>query len=190
MEKAPLDLSGAYRLLNPGCVVLVSTGDGRTDNLFALTWNMPVRKEPCTVAVLTGKRHFSYPLVERTGEFGINVLDARLVDAIYGCGTTTGHTGLDKFRAFGLTRQRPRKIKPPLVEEAVATLECRVAQVVDLGASALLIANVLHAMASTEHCPGGNYSFGSGLELVHHLGGTRFALSGKEIHARKYMPKA
>ena len=45
MEKVKVEANGvAYRLLNPGCIVLISVGDGKRDNLFPVTWNMPVRK--------------------------------------------------------------------------------------------------------------------------------------------------
>lgn len=177
--------SSAYRLLNPGCVVLISAGDGRRDNLFAVTWNMPVRKDPGMVAVLSGKRHFSYPLIERSGEFGINVPDASLADAVLGCGTTSGRTVEDKFARFGLTRRDPAHIKAPLVKECVAHLECRVCQVIDLGKSALLIAQILEAQVAGEHFRDGRWCFENGLELLHHLGGADFCVSSRALTARR-----
>ena len=74
----------AYRLLNPGAVALISVGDGKVDNLFSVTWNMPMRRDPGMVAILSGKRNFSYPIIERTGEFGMNIPDAGIVDAVLG----------------------------------------------------------------------------------------------------------
>ncbi len=176
----------AYRLLNPGCVVLVSGGDGERDGLFALTWNMPVRKSPGTVAMLSGKRHYTYGFIERTRELGISVPDVSIVDAVYGCGTTTGNRGVDKWERFGITRQKPELICAPLVEQAVATLECRVEQVVDMGPSALIIAEIVHAKAAPEHFdPAGSWRFDSGLQLIHHMGGTAFGVTDKVVHAKK-----
>ena len=75
MDKVKIDPpSHAYRLLNPGAVVLITVGDGKKDNLFAVTWNMPVRKSPPMIAILSGKRHHSFRFVARTGEYGVNVL--------------------------------------------------------------------------------------------------------------------
>ena len=83
MKKIDVEsLGNAYRLINPGSVVLISVGEGERDNLFTVTWNMPVRKTPGLVAIESGKGHFSYPFVERTGELGINVPDASIVDAV------------------------------------------------------------------------------------------------------------
>ncbi len=148
MHKEAVNPKMAYRLLNPGSVVLVSAGDGERDGVFALTWNMPVRKTPGTVALLSGKRHYTYGFIERNGELGISVPDVSLVDAVYGCGTTTRNQRVDKWERFGITRQQPEKIRAPLVEEAIATLECRVEQVVDLGPSALIVAEIVAARAA------------------------------------------
>jgi len=186
MSKAEVKpLKNAYRLLNPGSVVLVSVGDGTRDNLFPVTWNTPVRQDPPMVAIVSGKRHFSYPMIVERGEFGLNVLQAPLVDAVLGCGSTSGRDVEDKFARFGLTRERSSIIRPPLVEEAVAGLECRVCQVVDLGSSAILVAQVLRALASTEHFREGQWRFDRGLELLHHLSGSRFCVTVREVTGRK-----
>jgi flavin reductase (DIM6/NTAB) family NADH-FMN oxidoreductase RutF len=177
-------LAQAYRLLNPGCVVLVSVGDGESDNLFPVSWNMPVRKDPPLVALLSGKGHWSYRFVERTGELALNVLDASHADAVLGCGSTSGSDEPDKFGRFGLTRAPATAIDAPLVAEAVATLECRVCQVVDLGTAALLVAQVVAAAASPEHFRDGSYRFDRGLRLLHHLGGSDFAVSERVVNAR------
>ena len=186
MDKSRVEpVSKAYRLLNPGSVVIVSVGDGEKDNLFTVTWNMPARTDPGMVALLSGKRHYSYSFIARTGELGINVPDASMVDAVLGCGRTSGKDGKDKFERFGLTRQKAARIKAPMVKEAVANLECRVCQVVDLGASSLLIAQILEASAADKHFENGEWTFDNGLRLLHHLGGDRFCTSEKAINAQK-----
>jgi len=182
MEKLPIEpFDSAYRLLNPGSPVLVSVGDGEQDNLFTVTWNMPVRKDPGMLGILSGKRHFSYPLIIKTGEFGINVPDESILEATLGCGRTTGAKEPDKFARFGLTRQKAERIQPPLVQEAVGSLECRVAQVVDLGRSALLIAQILAATADPRHFDNGAWRFDNGLKLIHHLGGDDFCVSERML---------
>jgi len=177
--------SDAYRLLNPGSVVLISVGDGTADNLFSVTWNMPVRRDPGMVAILSGKRHYSYPFIERTGEFAVNIPHGNIIDAVLGCGRTSGSSVPDKFARFGLTRLKAEKIKAPLVDEAVGCVECRVCQVVDLGASSLLIAQILAARAAPEHFKDGEWCFDNGLKLLHHLGGDRFAVTDRELSPRK-----
>ncbi|MFC1848736.1 flavin reductase family protein [candidate division CSSED10-310 bacterium] len=182
MNKKPLEkLSAAYRLLNPGCVVLVTVGDENRDNIFTVTWNMPLRREPGMVALLSGKRHFSYPYMVKTGEFGLNIPDASIAEAVLGCGSVSGKTEPDKFARFGLTRQLPVHIKAPLIAEAVGSLECRICQIVDLGASSLLIAQILSATVVSEHFQAGTWIFDNGLRLLHHLGGKSFCVSDQAL---------
>lgn len=185
MNKHPVEpLANAYRLLNPGGVVIVSVASGERDNLFTVTWNMPARKQPGLVVLASGKGHFSYPFIERTGEFGVNVPDVSLVDAVYGCGTTSGRSVQDKFERFGLTRQLAAEIHVPLVAEAVANLECRVTEIVDLDRSALVVGEVVAAVASAEHFVDGQWTFDRGLRLLHHLSGRRFCVSDRDLVVR------
>ncbi|MCP4219597.1 MAG: flavin reductase family protein [bacterium] len=186
MEKAAIDVTkNSHRLLNPGSVALVSVGDGNRDNLFAVTWNMPVRQNPPMVAIVCGKRHYSYPFIAETGEFAINIPSIEIVDAVMGCGSISGYKEPDKFARFGLTRGKARGIKAPLVQEAIASLECRVCQVVDLGASSLLIAQIQAAVVDPNHFSNGNWNFENGLQLIHHLGGGRFSISQQVVTATK-----
>jgi len=185
VKKSAIRLEAAYRLVNPGGVVLISVGDRERDNLFSVTWNTPVRKDPPLLAIVSGKGHHSYGFIERTGEFGVNVPEAGLADAVLGCGSVSGRTGVDKFERFGLTRQPAASIKAPLVAEAAANLECRVTQVVDLGTSALLIAQVVAAVASDTRFVDGHWKFDEGLELLHHLSGDRFCVSDRVLTGKK-----
>ena len=186
MKKTPIEpISDAYRVLNPGSVVVISVGDGDKDNLFAVTWNMPVRKNPPMAAILSGKRHHSYGFMARTGEFAINVLPAEQVDALYACGTLKGRLEPDKFTRAGLTRLEARTIGAPLVAEAVASLECRVCQVVDLGQSSLLVAQIVDACADPRHFVDGHWTFENGLRLLHHLSGQEFCVSPERVTANR-----
>ncbi len=183
-ERIELDPAGqAYRLLNPGCVVLVTVGDGERDNVLSITWNMPLAKSPGKLALLCGKAHHSYPFIERTGELAINIPHAGIADAVLGCGSVSGRTVADKLTRFGLHREPARHIKPPLVAEAVARLECRVVDTVHLGRSALLLAEILRADADGRHFRGGAWQFDEGLQLIHHLGGKRFGVCERALTA-------
>ena len=180
LQEVPLEL--AYRLLNPGCVVLVSTGThGGRDNLLTIAWNMPARKDPPTLALVCSREHFSYPLLSLTRELGINLMSGQYARAVHGCGSVSGFDVGDKFERFALSRVAASRIQAPLVAEAVAHLECRIAQEVSLGSSALLVVNVIAAAASAEHFVDGHWRLDRGLTLLHHLGGGRFSVSGRAL---------
>ncbi|MBN2798282.1 MAG: flavin reductase family protein [Deltaproteobacteria bacterium] len=176
MNKQPVDLAQAYRLINPGPVTLISVGDGAEDNLFAAQWCMPVRVSPPLLGILVGKDHYSWPILERTGTFGLNIPDEGMVDAVLGCGRTSGRNEADKFSRFGLTRLPAQSIRAPLVAQCVANLECRVAMVHDMGAQALVVAQVIRAIADVDHFRDGAWQFDRGLTLLHHLGASRFGV--------------
>lgn len=184
MNKIDVDLSVAYRLLNPGCVLLVSVGDGTRDNVFAATWNMPVYDEPAFCAFACAKGHHSYSFIEATGEVVLNVPDLSLVDAVYGCGSTSGRD-IDKFARFGLRRRAGRLVRAPLIDQCVASLECRVEQTIDVHDSALLLLKVVRAEACSAHFRSGRWQFDRGLGLIHHVSGAQFCVSDRMVEARK-----
>ncbi len=64
---------------------------------------MPIRKNPAMVAILSGKRHYSYKFMQETGEFGINIPDATIAKQVIQCGKVSGYEMKDKFSEFGFT---------------------------------------------------------------------------------------
>lgn len=178
-----VEVDSPHRLVTPGPVLLVTVGDGSDDNLFSVAWNMALRKTPPMVAILSGKGHYSWNLMGSTGEFGLSVPDTSLAEAVLYCGRHSGREVPDKFSAAGLTRSPAREIAAPLVREAVAHLECRICQVVDMGHSSLLVANVVHAEAREDCFTDGSWDFSGGLRLLHHLGGDRFSVSSGVLRA-------
>jgi len=180
-DKKFISVGEPHRLLTPGLTLLISTGNEQDDNLFSVAWNMPVRKQPPMVAILCGKRHYSFKLLEKTGEFGINIPDHNLIDEVIGCGKTSGKDITDKFDKFNLTRKKAKIIKAPLVLEAIANLECRIFDIRDMGTSALITAQVLNAVVDEKHFKNNQWIFENGLQLIHHLGGLDFCISNKKI---------
>ncbi len=185
MSENFVEVDNAHRLITPGPVLLVSAGTGSDDNLFSVAWSMALRKAPPMVAILSGKGHYSWNLMESTGEFGLNVPGADLAEAVIFCGRHSGREVPDKFAAAGLSRSPAREIKAPLVKEAVAHLECRICQVVDMGYSSLAMAQVVYAEAREVYFSGGSWDFSTGLRLIHHLGGDRFSVSSEDLQVRQ-----
>ena len=183
MDKIHIETSlQAYRLINPGVVFLVTSGNGEKQNVYAAAWNIPIRKEPGMVAIVTDKSHYSYSLITQTWEYGINIPDASLVDAVYGCGSTSGWE-VDKFSRFGLTPWKAQMITPPLIKEAIAHMECKVCQTIDMGDTVLFIAHIMVATVDPRHFKNNRWVFDNGLQLIHHIGGDRFAVSSGDIKA-------
>jgi flavin reductase (DIM6/NTAB) family NADH-FMN oxidoreductase RutF len=93
-------------------------------------------------------RH-SYALIQATGEFVINVAPHEIAQEVLFCGRRSGRD-VDKFRATGLTSRQAQHVRPPLIEECIAHLECRVVQDVEASDHRLVIGEVLAAYTRPE----------------------------------------
>jgi flavin reductase (DIM6/NTAB) family NADH-FMN oxidoreductase RutF len=126
---------------------LISCGDiEKESNIIAVSFCMPVSKDPPLIACAIGKKAHSCKLIEETGEFIVNVPLQELKPAIYYCGFHSGNT-VDKFKETGLTRQAARKLKAPVIKECVAHMECKVSQFFETGDKILFVGEVIEAYA-------------------------------------------
>jgi flavin reductase (DIM6/NTAB) family NADH-FMN oxidoreductase RutF len=55
----------------------------------------------------------------------INISTVEIAEKVVGCGNTSG-SNIDKFETVGVTAKRAAEVRPPLIEECFAQLECRV----------------------------------------------------------------
>ncbi|MFH1943746.1 MAG: flavin reductase family protein [bacterium] len=179
--KKEIPLSQAHRLINNGPVVLVTSQSktGRS-NVLAIAWATPVSQVPPLVAVSIAKGHYSHLLVSESREFVVNVPSPSMADKVMVCGRFSGRD-VDKFEKAGLTPMQASVVRPPLVEECIGHLECRVERTVEAGDHSLFIGRVEKAWAedglfdevwrcSEEDCGG-----------LHHLGGNVFSISEKKV---------
>ncbi len=129
MALEELPLSRAFTLLEPGPVVLVTTSDGRRDNVMTITWTMVLDFSP-TFAIKTGPWNHSYAALVGSRECVLAVPTVDQIDKIISVGTSSGKD-TDKFEAFGLARQPADRVRPPLLSDCLGNVECRVIDIVD-----------------------------------------------------------
>ncbi len=172
-EKVGVDLSVANRLLHPMHTVLVSCiGKGGKYNIITLAWAMPTSHSPPLVAVSISPRRYSYALIEETEEFVVNIPGMNIVKQTLFCGRVSGRD-CDKFKDLGLTPMAARKVKPPIIKECVAHLECRLRSQFTTGDHTIFVGEVVEAYADKEA-----FKQGYNLErvrLVYHVGENEFA---------------
>jgi flavin reductase (DIM6/NTAB) family NADH-FMN oxidoreductase RutF len=123
-----LPLGKAFTLLEPGPVVLVTTNDGRKDNVMTITWTM-VLDFSASFAITTGPWNYSFEALRRTKQCVVAIPAADMIDTVVGVGMCSG-SDTDKFAQFPLTRVRAKKVKAPLIKECLANIECRVADII------------------------------------------------------------
>lgn len=135
--------------LAPLPAVIVTCGDESENNALTLAWAGTVNSEPPIVTISVRYNRHSFPIIERTGEFTVNLIDAPLTRAMDICGVTSGKD-TDKFAAAGITRGKGIKVKCPHVEESPLSLECKVIKRVDLPTHAVFFGEVLNVLAREE----------------------------------------
>ncbi|MDE1943571.1 MAG: flavin reductase family protein [Betaproteobacteria bacterium] len=120
----PMKLSRAFTLLEPGPVVLVTTHDGKKNNIMTLSWTMVVDFTP-VFAITTGKWNYSFAALKKHKECVLAIPTIDLLDQVVGIGTCSG-SDTDKFDQFGLTPLPGKVVKAPLIKECLANIECKV----------------------------------------------------------------
>lgn len=133
---------------------LLTCGDiEERSNIIAVSFCMPVSKEPPLIACAIGKNSFSAELIKKYHEFIVNVPSSDLKPKIYFCGFRSGYQ-VDKFKETGLTPKTARRVKAPIITECVAHMECRVKQEVETGDKILFIGEVVEAYADEDVAKG------------------------------------
>jgi flavin reductase (DIM6/NTAB) family NADH-FMN oxidoreductase RutF len=126
MEKMPL--SKAFTLIESGPVVLVTTSDGKKDNIMTISWTMVMDFTPI-FAITTGPWNYSYTALRKSKECVISIPTVELLDKVVGVGTCSG-SDTDKFEKFGLTPVKGKYVRSPLIKECLANIECKVRDIV------------------------------------------------------------
>ncbi|MEW5762194.1 MAG: flavin reductase family protein [Bacillota bacterium] len=190
MRKFEVVPQQAYRLLNPGFVVLLSSAHGDRQNVMTLAWHMPVSFKPPLVAISVAPTRFTAGLIRAGGSFALNIPGRDLLPAVQYCGTVSGRDG-DKFARAGLTPVPGRKVEAPLVGECLAHLECRVVQTHEAGDHLIFVGEVLAASAA-EGLFDGMWRLDRAGETppIAHLGGTNYLLPGRGLRLTAYRDAA
>ncbi len=79
-----------------------------------------------------GMRKDTLANVREVGEFTINIVTAEVVEAMNATSASLD-SDVDEFEAAGLTAVPSASIRPPMVGECKANIECVVTQIVDVG---------------------------------------------------------
>ena len=123
-----MQLERAFTLLEPGPVVLVTTTDGKKDNIMTISWTMVLDFTP-RFAITTDPWNYSFAALQKTRECVLSIPTVDLLDMIVGIGTCSG-SDTDKFEKFMLTPVKGTHVKAPLLKECLANIECKVIDII------------------------------------------------------------
>ena len=171
MAKKSLPLSRVYGLLEPGPVVLVTTARKGRANIMTMSWHTMIDFEPPIVGCVISDRNYSFSALKSTRECVINIPTVEMAAQVVACGNTSGRR-IDKFKVFHLTAAPALCVKPPLIAECYANLECKVVDTRMVSRYSLFVLEVLKAWIdpSRKHP-----------RTIHHLGRGTFMVAGGTI---------
>ena len=172
MKKLPL--SKAFTLLEPGPVVLVTTHDGKKNNVMTISWTMVVDFTP-VFAITTGPWNHSFAALRKTRQCVMAIPTVDLLDKVVGIGTCSG-TDTDKFEKFALTPVQGKHVKAPLIKECLANIECK-----------LIDFNRKHSIVILEGVAAWFDAARKEKRMLHAVGDGTFIADGRKLDRRKMM---
>jgi flavin reductase (DIM6/NTAB) family NADH-FMN oxidoreductase RutF len=173
----PLALSKVYQLIEPGPVVLLTTARNGRANVMTMSWHMMVEFEPPLIACVVSGANHSFAALRATGECVIAIPARALAAKVVKVGNASGRD-IDKFAAFGLTAAPAARVKPPLVVECFANLECKVADTRMVNAYNLFILEVVKAWIDPAR---------KNAKTIHHRGYGKFVVDGAALRLKSGM---
>jgi flavin reductase (DIM6/NTAB) family NADH-FMN oxidoreductase RutF len=169
-----MQLSKAFTLIESGPVVLVTTSDGKKDNIMTISWTMVMDFTP-VFAITTGPWNYSYAALRKSKECVISVPTVDLLDKVVGVGTCSG-ADTDKFEKFGLTPVKGKYVRSPLIKECLANIECKVIDIVQKHNIVVLEGVAAYFDSSRKE-----------KRTVHAIGDGTFIVDGRRLNRKKMM---
>lgn len=170
-------LSKVYQLLEPGPVVLLTTARNGRANVMTMSWHMMVEFEPPLVACVVSSANYSFAALRATRECVIAIPAIGLASQVVQIGNSSGRS-IDKFESFGLTPVAGQRVRPPLIAECFANLECKLADTRLVNKYNLFILEVLQAWTDPKQ---------KKPKTIHHQGYGTFVVDGESIKLKSKM---
>lgn len=179
-------------MIYPLPAVMVSCGDAPENyNIITIAWTGTVCSDPPLCYISVRKERHSHDIIQRTGEFVINLTTEELAQATDWCGVKSGRDH-NKFREMHLTPQKGQLVKAPLIAESPLNIECKVFDFRELGSHDMFLAEVVAIDAEEKlidkatgafqlnHAHPLAYSHGKYYGLGEKLGGFGFSVKKKK----------
>lgn len=182
---ATVPLNQAYRLLNHGPVVMISSSHGGVTNVMAAAWSMALDFNPPKVAVVIDKATLTRELVEQSGTLTLNIPSRAIASQTLGVGTESARTCPDKLKRLGVTTFAADDLGSPLVDGCVGWLTGRVIpEPHNQNTYDLFIVEVTAAWADPRVFRDGRWHFENApaeLRTLHYVAGGQFYVTGESL---------
>lgn len=182
---SPVALDKAFRLLNHGPTVLVSSKHAGSVNVMAAAWSCPLDFSPPKVMVVIDKASYTRTLVEASGRFALNVPTRAMAALTLGVGSDSAKDVKDKLRRHHVETFMPTPDAVPLVRGCVGWLACTVIpEPHNQSQYDLFIGEVTAAYADSRVFSAGRWCFdgrSDDLRTLHYVSGGQFLVTGESL---------
>lgn len=169
-----MQIGKAFTLIESGPVVLITTRDGKKNNIMTISWTMVVDFTP-VFAITTGPWNYSFAALRKTRECVMAIPTVDLLDQVVGVGTCSG-ADTDKFEKFMLTPVKGKHVQAPLIKECLANIECKVVDIVQKHNIVVLEAVAAYSDPSRKE-----------KRTLHAVGDGTFIVDGRKLDRREMM---
>jgi len=174
MVMTELPIKKAFTLIEPGPVILVTTNDGKRNNIMTISWHM-VNEFTRRIALTTGSWNHSFETIMKTKECVICVPSVDLAEKSVRIGAVSG-IKVDKFKEFRLTPLPAKIVKAPLIAECLGCIECKFLEYIE--AYDILVLEGVKAWINESR---------KERRTFHAIGDGKFVVDGKVIDYRSLM---
>lgn len=182
---APVDLAKAYRLINHGPTVLVSSAYASMENVMAASWACGLDTDPPKVTLVVDSETKTRELIEKSGEFVLQVPTVRQAALTHAVGSLSLAHDPDKLSKCGLDLFRVDALNVPFVAGCTAWLYCKVVPEPHVQTTYdLFIGEVTAAWADDRVFREGHWRFdevGPEWRSLHYIAGGQFYAIGDAI---------
>lgn len=181
----PVELAKAYRLINHGPTVLVSSAHDGVENVMAASWACGLDTNPPKVTVIIDSETKTRELIERSGEFVLQVPTVQQAALTLAVGSESLADDPAKLANCGVELFRVDGVNVPLVAGCSAWLHCKVVVEPHVQtAYDLFIAEVIGAWADDRVFQNGHWNYenaGPEWRSLHYIAGGHFYAIGDAI---------
>jgi flavin reductase (DIM6/NTAB) family NADH-FMN oxidoreductase RutF len=120
---------------------------------MAAAWHTSISFKPPLYGVSISPRRFTYQLIIKSQEFGVNFLPLKAAELIASVGGSSGGE-IDKFQKFSIATVKPARTSVPILEAAYAAYECKLIDDIVYGDHHWLVGEIMAAHVTEEGLTG------------------------------------
>jgi len=182
--------SKVYRLIEPGPVLLVTTGslNDSTHNIMTIGFHMVMQHEsPPLIGICLGPWDASFAALKKQRECVLVVPSVKMVNVVVDIGNCSADDTdeTSKWKRFGLDALPAARVKAPLVggSHVIANIECVVEDTKMVSKYSMWVLKPVKAWINPDRKPG------EGGKMFHHRGDGTFVVDGEVLDLKDRMVK-